>query len=217
MSKGLKRLVTILISCFAVYSWLGFLLLPSIALKVINQQLDVYANSPAHLQRLEFNPFTLELSAWNLHIGDADDEQLSLQHLYGKLASDSLWTKTLHLNAVQLLQPKAQVIFDKKGELNLAQLFTLPASTDLPEKPESTPLALLIDQLQLQQGSVRFNDQRQQDPVDVSFNDLNITLNNFDTRPASSSELQLTAQANDGTQLQWQGDFSINPLASQGQ
>ncbi len=216
MSKGLKRLVTILISCLAVYSWLGFLLLPSIALKVINQQLDVYANSPAHLQRLEFNPFTLELSAWNLHIGDADDEQLSLQHLYGKLASDSLWTKTLHLNAVQLLQPKAQVIFDKKGELNLAQLFTLPASTDLPEKPESTPLALLIDQLQLQQGSVRFNDQRQQDPVDVSFNDLNITLNNFDTRPASSSELQLTAQANDGTQLQWQGDFSINPLASQG-
>lgn len=216
MSKGLKRLLTILISCLAVYSWLGFLLLPSVALQVINQQLAVYANSPAHLQRLEFNPFTLELSAWGLRIGDADNEQLSLQHLYGKLASDSLWTKTLHLNAVHLLQPKAQVVFNKKGELNLAQLFTLPASPDQPEKAESTPLAVLIDQLQLQQGSARFNDQRQHKQVDISFNDLNITLNHFDTRPASSSELQLTAQASDGTQLQWQGDLSINPMASQG-
>ncbi len=216
MSKGLKRLIITLISSLAVYSWLGFLLLPSIALQVINQQLGIYATSPAHLQRLEFNPFTLELSAWGLHIGDAGDEQLSLQHLYGKLDSDSLWTKTLHLNAVQLQQPKAQIIFNKTGELNLAQLFTLPAAPDQPEQSESAPLALLIDQLQLQQGSARFNDQRQNEPVDVSFDDLNITLNSFDTRPSSSSELQLTAQASDGTQLQWQGQFSISPLASQG-
>lgn len=216
MSKGLKRLVITLISCLAIYSWLGFLLIPSVALQVINQQLAIYTNSPAQLQRLEFNPFTLELSAWGLHIGDTEDEQLSLQHLYGKLASDSLWTKTLHLNAVQLLQPKAQIIFNKKGELNLAQLFTLPDSPDQPEQAESTPLAVLIDQLQLQQGSARFNDQRQQDPVDISFDDLNITLNHFDTRPASNSALQLTAQANDGTQLQWQGSLSINPLASKG-
>lgn len=216
MSKGLKRLIITLISCLAVYSWLGFLLLPSIALQVINQQLGVYANSPAHLQRLEFNPFTLELSAWGFRIGDAQDEQLSLQYLYGNLASDSLWTKTLHLNAVQLQQPKAQVVLNKKGELNLAQLFTLPDRPEQPEKSESTPLAIRIDQIQLQQGSARFNDQRQHDPIDISFNDLNITLNHFDTRPASSSELQLTVQASDGTQLHWQGDLSINPLTSQG-
>lgn len=216
MSKGLKRLVITLISCLAIYSWLGFLLLPSIALQVINQQLGVYANSPAHLQRLEFNPFTLELSAWDFRIGDANNEQFSLQYLYGKLDSDSLWTQTLHLNAVQLLQPKTQVIFNKKGELNLTQLFTLPANPDQPEKTESPPLAVLIDQLQLQHGSTRFNDQRQHDPIDVNFDDFNITLNRFDTRPASSSELQLTAQANDGTKLQWQGDLTINPLSSQG-
>ena len=216
MRKGLKRLIITLISALALYSWLGFLMLPSIALKVINQQLSVYANSPAQLQRLEFNPFTLELFVWDFRIGAADDEQVSLQHLYGKLASDSLWTKTLHLQNVQLVEPKSQVIINKQGELNLSQLFTLPSSTDKAEQPESAPLGVLIDQLQLQQGHLRFNDQRQQDEVDVTFADLNITLNNFDTRPASSSALQLTAQANDGTQLQWQGDVSISPLTSQG-
>ena len=216
MSKGLKRLVVTLVSIFAVYSWLGFLLLPSIGLKVINQQLGIYANSPAQLHRLEFNPFTLELFAWNFQIGATDDQQLSLQHLYGNLAYDSLWSKTLHLQDVQLVEPNGQVIFNQQGELNLSQLFTLPDTPADPNKPESVPLAVLIDQLQLQQGRLRFNDQRQQEPIDVSVADLNITLHNFDTRPDSNSNLQLNAQTNDGAQLQWQGDVSINPLASQG-
>ncbi|NLY13678.1 MAG: DUF748 domain-containing protein [Gammaproteobacteria bacterium] len=216
MHKGLKRLTITLISCLALYSWLGFLLLPSIALKVINQQLAVYANSPAQLQRLEFNPFTLELFAWGFHLGEADTPQLSLQQLYGKLAYDSLWTKTLHLRDVQLLQPQAQVVLNPQGELNLTQLFNLPSSPAQPEAPQSSAIAVLIDQIQLQHGSARFNDQRQQDPVDFRLADLNITLNDFDTRPASSSALQLSAQADDGTQLQWQGDISIQPFTSQG-
>ena len=70
MAKGIKRLVIVLISGFALYSWLGFLLIPSVALHLINQQLGVYANSPAQLQRLEFNPFTLELNAWGFQVGE---------------------------------------------------------------------------------------------------------------------------------------------------
>ena len=216
MPKGLKRLIITFVSALALYAWLGFLLVPSIALKVINQQLGVYANSPAQLQRLEFNPFTFELFAWGFLINPADDQQISLQHLYGNLALDSLWSKTLHLQHVQLVQPQVQVIFNKQGTLNLTELFTLPSTPEPAEPSSSAPLAVLIDQLQLQQGSLRFNDQRQQDPVDVTLADLNITLNHFDTRPDSRSDLQLNAQANDGTHLQWQGDFSLNPLASQG-
>lgn len=217
MSKGLKSLVVSLVSVLALYSWLGFLLLPSVALKIINQQLAVYANSPAQLQRLEFNPFTLELFAWDFAIGAAEDQQLSLQHLYGKLAYDSLWNKTLHLHDVQLVEPIGQVIFDSQGKLNLTQLFTLPDPSAPTNTPERTALPVLIDQLQLQQGSLRFNDQRPQEPIDISVADLNISLNHFDTRPDSNSQLQLTAHANDGTQLHWQGELSINPLASNGQ
>ena len=216
MLKGLKRLVITLISGLAVYSWLGFLLIPSVGLHVANQQLAIYSNGPAHLQRLEFNPFTLELNAWGFQLGESDNKQLSLQHLYGKLAADSLWNKNLHINDVLLVEPNGQVVFNKQGELNLAQLFNLPETTDQPKDPDSTPLAVLIDRIQLQDGNLRFNDQRQQDEVDVTLADLNITLNNFDTRPDSNSGLQLKAQASDGAQLHWQGDVSINPIASHG-
>lgn len=216
MSKGFKRLFITLISALAVYSWLGFLLIPSVALKVMNQQLGIYAKAPAHLYRLEFNPFTFELSAWDFQLGDADNPQISLEHLYGKLAINSLWTQGLHLEDVQLVQAHTQVILNKKGELNLTQLFNLPEKTELTEPTASTPLRVLIDQVQLHNSTLRFNDQRQRDAVDVTFADLNITLNNFDTRPASNSALQLSAQANDGAQLNYSGDFSLSPLTSQG-
>lgn len=216
MRKGFKRLVVILISCLAVYSWLGFLLIPSVTLHVINQQLSLYANTPAHLQRLELNPFSFELNAWGFHLGDSNNHQASLQHLYGKFAYDSLWTQRLHLDNVELVQPQAQVIFDKNGEFNLTQLFNLPQSSKPAESTANTPLIVLIDRIYLQQGSARFNDQRQQDTVDVTFANLDITLNNFDTSPSTRSTLQLTAQANDGTQLHWQGDISMSPLSSSG-
>lgn len=216
MLKGLKRLIITLISCVAVYSWLGFLLIPSVGLHVANQQLAIYSNGPAHLQRLEFNPFTLELNAWGFQLGESDNKQLSLQHLYGKLAGDSLWNKNLHIKDVLLVEPTGQVIFNKNGELNLAQLFNLPETAEQPKDPDSTPLAVLIDRIQLQNGNLRFNDQRQEEEVDVTLADLNITLNNFDTRPDSNSGLQLKAQASDGAQLHWQGEVSINPIASQG-
>ncbi len=126
MQKGLQRLAITLISALAMYSWLGFLLVPSIALKVINQQLGMYANSPAQLQRLEFNPFTLELSRLGVSVLALKmTNRVSLQQLYGKLAYDSLWSKTLHLQDVQLIQPSSQVIFNQQGELNLLQLFSL--------------------------------------------------------------------------------------------
>lgn len=216
MSKGLKRLLLSLITALALYSWLGFLMLPSVALQVINQQLTTYATTPAQLQRLEVNPFTLELNIWGLRVGESDDQQLSLQHLYAQVAGSSLWHRHLHLKELILTEPSGQVIVNPQGELNLTQLFNLPETTNKTEEPNSTPLSVLIDRTALHAGNLRFNDQRQTEPVDVTFSDINITLHNLDTRPTGQSELQLSTQASDGTQLHWQGDLSLNPLTSSG-
>lgn len=217
MSKKFKRLAITLISLLAVYSWLGFLLIPSVALKVINQQLAVYAQGPAQLQRLELNPFTLELSAWGLQIGASDNAHISLQHLYSKLALDSAWTQRLHLEQIQLQRAKVQLLINKDGELNLTQLFNLPDSPDAADPAETQMFPLLIDQLQLEHSSLRFNDQRQRDAVDVTFDDLTLSLKHFATRASAHSQLHLSAQTNDGATLNYQGELGLSPLTSAGQ
>lgn len=64
MPKGLKRALSALLIAVFLYSLIGFLIVPGIALRIANQQLAQYATVPASLQRVQLNPFTLELSLW---------------------------------------------------------------------------------------------------------------------------------------------------------
>lgn len=91
-----------------------------------NQQLAQYATVPARLERIQLNPFSLELTLWGLHIGDDKAEQLGFERLYANLQLDSLWSGALHLAEVQLDKSTTEVLFAKDGTLNLAQLFKLP-------------------------------------------------------------------------------------------
>ena len=63
MPKGLTRALRALAVTLTLYSLLGFLLIPGLALRLINQQLSLQASEAASLQRLQLNPFTLEVQA----------------------------------------------------------------------------------------------------------------------------------------------------------
>jgi len=97
----MKRAFTGVALVLICYSLLGFLILPGIAQRIANQQLANYATVPASLQRIEFNPFSLELTLFNLRIGAQDDRQLAFERLYLDLQWNSLWQRTLHLAAAR--------------------------------------------------------------------------------------------------------------------
>lgn len=52
MYKGLTRAAGAIVALVALYSLLGFLILPGVALRIANQQLAKYATVPAHLERI---------------------------------------------------------------------------------------------------------------------------------------------------------------------
>ncbi len=119
MLKGIKRAASAMAIAVTLYSLLGFLILPGIALRIANQQLAQYATVPASLQRLQLNPFSLELSLWGLRIGEADQQQIAFERLYANLQLDSLWNGVLHLADIELDKPQGEVLFGKDGRLNL--------------------------------------------------------------------------------------------------
>lgn len=82
MPNGLKRALIGLMTALIAYCLLGFLILPGVAQRVVNQQLAHYATVPARLERIELNPFTLELRLYNLHMGEPDAEQLAFERLF---------------------------------------------------------------------------------------------------------------------------------------
>ncbi|WP_350616299.1 DUF748 domain-containing protein [Pseudomonas sp. HY7a-MNA-CIBAN-0227] len=216
MPKGLIRAAGALLTALALYSLLGFLILPGIALRVANQQLANYATVPARIERIELNPFSLELTLWGLKIGEPGKEQVGFERLYANLQIDSLWTRALHLTDVQLDKPKTQLLFNKSGTLNLAQLFKLPASEPTPVDPDSKPFPLRIERIKLADGYVHFQDLRPSEPIEFLYDKLDFELKNLSTLPDDNADMTLVAAGPEGGQIDWSGNFSLVPIASEG-
>lgn len=217
MSKGLKRTAATLVALVALYALLGFLILPGVALRVANQQLAAYATVPAHLQRLEFNPFSLELTLWGLKIGEPGAEQIGFERLYANLQVDSLWTGALHLAAVELDKPRTEVLFDKSGKLNLSALFKLPASDPAAAKDApGEPFALRIGSIKLVDGYLHFKDLRPSQPIEFLYDSMNLELQNLSTLPDDQADMTLVANSPQGGRIDWRGRIGLSPVSSQG-
>ncbi len=217
MYKGLKRAVCALLIVVALYSLLGFLIIPGIGLRVANQQLAQYATVPARLERIQLNPFSLELTLWGLHIGEDKAEQVGFERLYANLELDSLWSGALHLADVELDKSTTEVLFAKDGKLNLAQLFKLPPSQPKPEEPAGDPFPLRIDRIKLSEGGLHFQDLRPSEPIEFVYDSLNLELRNLSTLPDDSSEMSLVATGPHGGRIDWEGQISLVPFSSSGQ
>ncbi|MEA9978226.1 DUF748 domain-containing protein [Pseudomonas sp. 10B1] len=216
MSKGLIRAIGALLTVIALYSVLGFLILPGIALRIVNQQLANYSTVPAKLDRLELNPFSLEVNLWGLNIGTPGQEQIGFERLYINLQIDSIWTGALHLSDIELDKPKTQLLFAKDGSLNVEQLFKLPPSEPAKDKTPSKPFPIRIDQIKLADGYVHFQDLRPSKPIEFLYNALNFELKNLSTLPEDNADMTLVAAGPEGGQIDWVGHISLVPITSQG-
>lgn len=216
MPKGLTRAFGAMLALVALYSLLGFLIIPGVGLRIANQQLAQYATVPAHLQRIEFNPFSLELTLWGLQIGEPGKEQVGFERLYANLSLDSLWTKALHLEAVELDKPRNEVLFAKDGSLNLTQLFKLPPSEPKPEEPAGDPFPLRIDSIKLNEGYLHFQDLRPSEPIEFLYDSMNLELKNLSTLPDDNADMALVAIGPNGGRIDWSGTLSLAPIASEG-
>ncbi|MFB1631226.1 MULTISPECIES: DUF748 domain-containing protein [unclassified Pseudomonas] len=216
MYKGLTRALGALLALVALYSLLGFLILPGVALRIANQQLAQYATLPAHLQRIELNPFSLELTLWGLQLGEPGKEQVGFERLYANLSLDSLWKGALHLDAVELDKPRSELLFAKDGTLNLTQLFKLPPSEPKPEEPPSDPFPLRIGSIKLKDGYLHFKDDRPSEPIEFLYDAMNLELKNLSTLPDDNADMTLVAAGPNGGRIDWNGTFSLSPIASEG-
>lgn len=211
-----KTLLISLVAALTLYALLGFVLLPAIALHLVNKQLEQRATVPAQLDDIKFNPFTLELTLHDLHIGEPEQPEVAFSRLYANLQIDSLWTRAVHLRDLELEQASTRVHFAENGSLNLAELFILPESPEQPEDSDSGPFPLRIDRLALIDNSLQFRDLRPAEPVEFGYDAVDIELTNLSTLPEDNALMQVSASGPYGARIDWQGRLGISPLTSSG-
>jgi len=215
MLKLLKRLSAAVLISLGLYSLLGYLVLPTLGVRLINQQLAQYAKLPANLERLEFDPFALKLSLHGFTLGEPKKPQLSFERFSAHLAWDSLWQGKIHLFSLELERPAGQITRAANGQLNLQQWFKIPSSPS--DNTESSPPSIQIDSVRLLQGHWQFQDSGLREPVNLSLEDLNIELRQLSTQGEQAAQLSLVARNKNGQQIDWQGELQLKPLQLKGQ
>ncbi|WP_339490346.1 DUF748 domain-containing protein [Pseudomonas sp. EL_65y_Pfl2_R95] len=217
MYKGLKYTAGTLIFGLGLYALLGFLIIPGVGLRVINQQLAQYATQPAKLERMQFNPFSLELKLWGMGIGAGETKHIAFEHLYANIEADSAWTKALHLADIELDKAHSEILFDKDGGLNLTQLFKLPESPKpVAEEPPGDPFPVRIDRIKLVDGYIHFQDLRPSEPINFIYDALNLELKNLSTLPDDNAAMTLAATGPQGGRIDWTGKVSLVPVTATG-
>lgn len=218
MRKPAKTIAVSLMIGLFVYSLLGFLLLPGIALHLINKQLEQRVSVPAQLERLQFNPFSLELEAGKLIIGTQDQPELAWRRLYANLEWKSLWTGAMHLAELKLERARVQILLDKQGTLNLARLFDRPENqASAQQQTASTdPFPIRIERLALTHSSLYFEDRQPDQQVSFTYDAIDLELRDLSTVGQNTASMTLAAGGPDGAKLDAQGTLSFNPLRSSG-
>jgi len=167
----------------------------------------------------------LELTG-NIDLGDIglDDLEnkpiLRLSSARIDLGSLRPLSKNFHLAKIILQSPELSVRRGKTGKINLQSLVGQEAETatqkdaktvSTPSKDSGLPL-VVIDQFQIQQGKLSFNDDMPAEPVTLNVNDLTLQVDNLSTAKGSKGMLSLSLALEKQGSLSLKGPVSIDPL-----
>jgi len=156
-----------------------------------------------------------------VELHEADGEPLlSFRSLIVKSDLNALLQGSLTVKKIELQSPWVHLQINQDGKLNLAQLIadasTLGGTEAETESAATAPIRYLIEQLHIENGTIKVSDLSATTPALAYVVPLNIELSKFGNQPGVNAPLTLTATTNSGGTLRWQGDFSLEPLSSHG-
>ncbi|HEU4484665.1 MAG TPA: DUF748 domain-containing protein, partial [Povalibacter sp.] len=198
-----------------LYALAGFFLVPHIA----RSQIERYATETLHrkvsIGEIRFNPFVFDTSISDFRLSEANDAPLvAFRHLYVNAQLASLWRRAVVLHEVQLSAPDIQLVVDKDGSVNLAQL--APPATTTPPAKKSEPVRVRIGTLDIREGRIAVEDRTHPQVFTAAIAPIRFRLTDFRTDANFENAFAFAGVTSSGERLRWAGQFTVQPLGSTG-
>ncbi|MGO9444573.1 MAG: DUF748 domain-containing protein [Thiobacillaceae bacterium] len=207
----------ILAGLFGVYLIFGFFLVDPVAKKLLPWIGEKKLASQLTVQKVEFNPLTLEATVQGLKLAEKSGKPLAgFDRLYVNLETSGLFRFAWRIKDIQLSGPYANFEVRPGGKLNWAAL--IAKLNEDKEPPSKTLPRVLIDHIKIEQGDIEYTDaNRSSAPFRASLLPLGIELDGLSTLPEDLGEYIIGAKLpQEGGTLKWAGDVSLNPVTSDG-
>ncbi|MBN8776601.1 DUF748 domain-containing protein [Thiomonas arsenitoxydans] len=211
--------VLIVAGLFVFYVAFGYLAVGPLAEHYIPKLAQSRLDSRATVGKVAFDPLHLNLTVDQLQLSTPQGVPLAgFGKLFVDFAPVSLfrWAWTFH--QIRVDQPQVNVAIAQGGAMNWDALVRALQRGPKPAKPSDTLPRVVIEQLQIAGGTLRYADANRPHPYATQLTPLNVQVNDLSTLPKARGQyaISLVLPEQKAT-LRWKGYVGVNPLVSGGQ
>lgn len=198
-----------------IYTLAGFFLVPYIARTQVTSYVTQTLHRHIALGDIRFNPYTLQAQIRDFELTEVDGSPLiAFSYLRVNAGLASLWQRAINLQEVQLDAPDVQLVIGKDGAVNLAQLKA--KESEPPVDDSQTPMRVRIGMFAVTDGRIGLEDRSRAQSFSATVTPIRFTLNDFRTDAGYENAYQFAGTTQAGEQLDWSGNFTVQPLGSTG-
>ncbi|KWK31775.1 AsmA family protein [Burkholderia stagnalis] len=140
-----------------LFGLLGFFAAPPLIRHIAEQQLSKQLDRPATIRRIALNPYTLNLEADGIHLGERGGQGDFID--IGRLVVRPSWTSLFRgapiVNEVRIDSPRFRIVRYDAQRFNFTDLIE---KFSTPSKPESKPTHFSVSNIQVNDGRIDFDD-----------------------------------------------------------
>jgi uncharacterized protein involved in outer membrane biogenesis len=218
VSARQRKLLLVALGLFALYSVVGFFVVPPLARRYILRTFDETLGVEAQLDRVRTNPYTLRatLEGFRAHERSGGD-LVAFDELTVNLQVSSLIRRAWVFKRIRLVAPRITVAVAEDGTLNLTAL-----APDEPAPPEEPPAEeqglprLVVGTFELERGQVDLVDRTHATPFETRLGPASLVLSDFSTLPDREGRLAFEATFESSAHVTWEGTLAVNPIRSAG-
>ncbi|TDN62903.1 DUF748 domain-containing protein [Paraburkholderia sp. BL10I2N1] len=157
-ARRTRRIIIGLLIFLVVFGLLGFFAAPPLIRHIAEQQLSKQLDRPATIGRVALNPYTLNLEANHIHVGERGGAGnfIDIERLIVRPSWSSLFRASPIIDEVRVDSPRFHIVRYDAQRFNFTDL--IEKFTKQPSNPESKPTPFSVSNIHIENGRIEFDD-----------------------------------------------------------
>ncbi|SAJ61646.1 DUF748 domain-containing protein [Burkholderia multivorans] len=156
-SRRTRRIGLGILIFLVLFGLLGFFAAPPLIRHIAEQQLSKQLDRPATIRRIALNPYTLNLEADSIHVGEhgGQGDFIDIAKLVVRPSWTSLFRGAPIVNEIRLDSPRFRIVRYDAQRFNFTDLIE---KFSTPSRPDSKPTLFSVSNIQINNGRIDFDD-----------------------------------------------------------
>jgi hypothetical protein len=210
------------VAAVALYTLLGFLVVPLIVKNRVISLLQEDLGRTATIEKVAFHPYELSLRVQGFEMGDSDGvRHVAFDDFFVNLQLSSVFQQAWMFREIRLVRPYFLFERFEDGDTRLGRLMAdlaalEPATANEPQsqEPDESPLKMVIDELTLSDGGLDLTDQGVNPAGEAGIRGFQLTATEVSSREAGSFPFKLSGNFEAGGQFELEGKLALAPELS---